>query len=236
MRLVQVDVDAEAVPEPVDRDLDVHLAQAGEQLVAGLRVAAEHERRVLLGEPAERGRDLLLVALGLRRDREAHHRLGEVQLRQLDLVLGIEQQVAGRRLLQLRDRADVTGAELLGRVVILALQDQQRADALLRMRADVDDRRVGVERPGEDTEEVDPAGERVGHGLEDEGRGAGAVDVDRGRALRRRRNAFDHQVEEGGRAEVLRRHAARDREQLAAGDRVLERVRDLLRPSSSPSR
>ena len=40
-------------------------------------------------------RDLVLVALRLRRDREAHHRLGEVELRQLDLALGVER--AGRR-------------------------------------------------------------------------------------------------------------------------------------------
>src|SRR5213078_1560545 len=38
-RLVQFDVDAEATVEPVDRDLDVHLAHPGEELLAGLRVA-----------------------------------------------------------------------------------------------------------------------------------------------------------------------------------------------------
>ena len=53
-RLVQLDVDAEAPLEPLDRDLDVHLREAGEQLLAGLLVAAEVERRVLLGEAAQR--------------------------------------------------------------------------------------------------------------------------------------------------------------------------------------
>ena len=40
-RLAQLDLDAEAALEPVDRDLDVHLRQAREELLAGLRVAAQ---------------------------------------------------------------------------------------------------------------------------------------------------------------------------------------------------
>ena len=47
-RLVQLDLDAEAALEPRDRDLDVHLAHPREQLLAGLRVAAELQRRILL--------------------------------------------------------------------------------------------------------------------------------------------------------------------------------------------
>ncbi len=78
-RRVEVDLDAEAPLEPVDRDLDVHLREAGEQLLAGLRVAAHLQRRVLLVQAPERGCHLLLVALRLRRDREAHHGLGEVE-------------------------------------------------------------------------------------------------------------------------------------------------------------
>ena len=53
-RLVEVDLDAEAALEPVDGDLDVHLGHAREELLAGLRVAAQLERRVLLAQPAER--------------------------------------------------------------------------------------------------------------------------------------------------------------------------------------
>ena len=47
-RRVEVDLDAEAALQPVDRDLDVHLRHARDELLAGLRVAAELERRVLL--------------------------------------------------------------------------------------------------------------------------------------------------------------------------------------------
>ena len=86
----------------------------------------------------------------------------------------------------------------------------------------------GRDRALEDAEEVDPAGERVGDRLEDERGRLGALDVrDRARVLRRG-HALDDQVEQRVRAEVLRRDPARDREDLAARDRVLERVRDLL--------
>src|SRR5204863_7599186 len=58
-RLVQVDLDAEAPAQPLDRDLDVDLAHPGKKLLAGLLVTAEHERRVLLRKPAQRRPDLL---------------------------------------------------------------------------------------------------------------------------------------------------------------------------------
>ena len=112
--------------------------------------------------------------------------------------------------------------------MLLALLEEERAHPLLRVRARVDERLVGADRALEDAEEVDPAGERIGDRLEDEGGRLGALDVrDRAR-LRRRGHSLDDQVEQRVRAEVLGRDAARDREDLAARDRVLERVRDLL--------
>src|SRR5205807_4206982 len=96
------------------------------------------------------------------------------------------------------------------------------------MGAAVHERRVGLDRPREDAEDVDAARERVGDGLEHERGGARAVDRQLALLLRRRRYALDEQVEKGRRAEVLRRDAAGDREELTARDRVLEGVRDLL--------
>src|SRR5204863_112143 len=46
--------------------------------------------------------------------------------------------------------------------------------------------------------------------------------------LRRRRDTLDQQVEQGSRAEILRRDGTGDREDLSARDRVLERVGDLF--------
>ena len=132
------------------------------------------------------------------------------------------------RLLQLRDGADVALAELIRRRVLLALEKQELAEALLRMRAHVRDRGVRLQRALEDAEQRDAACERIGDRLEDERRRAGALYLHRGAALRRRRHALDEQVEERLRAEVLRRDAGRDREDLTARDSVLQRVRNLV--------
>jgi hypothetical protein len=176
-------------------------------------------------EAAQRLRDLVLVALRLRRHREAHHGLGEVELRQIDLVIAVREHVTGLHVLQLGDRADVARAEAVGLVVVLALQHHQRAEALLRLVAQVDERRVGGDGAAVDAERVDPPGERVGDGLEDEGGRAAAVG-DRRRLARRRRDALHEQIEQGVRAEVLRRDAAGNRVELVLRDRGLERGRD----------
>ncbi len=84
---MQVDVHAEPAVQPVDRDLDVHLREPGQELLAGLVVAPEHERGILLGEAAKRGCHLLFVALRLGRDRKAHDRLRKFELWRLAAVV-----------------------------------------------------------------------------------------------------------------------------------------------------
>ena len=145
-RLVELDVDAEATLRALERDLDVHLAHPGEDLLAGLRVAAQPERRILLGEALDRRGDLLLLALDLRRHGEAHHGLGEAERRRLDRDLAIGEQVAGLHVLQLGDGTEVALAEVLRRCRRLALELQQRAHPLLRVLAVVDERRLGRHR------------------------------------------------------------------------------------------
>ncbi len=82
-----------------------------EELLAGLLVAAEDEGRIFLGEPPERLAHLLLVSLGLRRDREAHDGLRKPEIGQLDLGVVRQEEVAGMRLLELGDGSDVAGSE-----------------------------------------------------------------------------------------------------------------------------
>ena len=86
----------------------------------------------------------------------------------------------------------------------------------------------------EDSEDVDPAGEGIGDGLEDEGCASGAFDLDRRALLRRGRDALDEEVEHGRRAEVLRRDSTGDREELAARDCRLQRGGDLFRRELLP--
>ena len=55
----------------------VQLTHAGDDGLASLLVGAHAEGRVLVGQPAQRGRELFLVLLGLRLDGQADHRLRE---------------------------------------------------------------------------------------------------------------------------------------------------------------
>jgi hypothetical protein len=225
-RLVQLHLDAEPALRPLDRDLDVHLAHAGQELLPRLRVAREPERRVLLREAAERLRDLVLVALRLRRHGEAHHRLREAERGRLEVVLGVDEHVARLHVLQLGDGADVAGAEPVRLLVLLALERHQRPEALLRVVAVVDERRVRLHLTRVHPEDRDASRERVGDRLEHEGRDRG-VGLDRRALLRGARHPLDQQVEQLVAPEVLRRDAARDRVDLVARDGVLQRVRDV---------
>ena len=139
------------------------------------------------------------------------------------------------RLLQLGHRADVAGAELVRMPHLLALRDEQLADALLRVRATVEHLRVGPQRALVDAEQVDPAGERIGERLEDERDDlAVGIGLERDLAclhtagLDRRGQVFDERVEQPVGCEIAGSDAARDREQLAARHAVLQDSDDLL--------
>ncbi len=149
-------------------------------------------------------------------------------MRRLDRHLVVDEHVAGHDVLQLRHRAQVADAERLDRLAVLAVQEQDLPEALLRVRARIDERRVARDRAGEHAEAADATGERVGDRLEDEHRLLRVAELDRRALLRGRRHPLDEQVEERGRAEVLRRDPARDRIELVARHRVLQRVRDVL--------
>ena len=112
--------------------------------------------------------------------------------------------------------------------VLLALEDEQLADSLLALRARVDEVRVGLDLAREDAEDVDPPANGSATVLKTNAAGPFAGDLELERFLRRRRDALDEQVEEPGRAEVLRGRAARDGEELVGDDGVLERGRELV--------
>ena len=206
----------------------MHPREAAEELLAGLVVAASvsvgsSSARRLRAVPIFSSSPFAFGSIA-----KLITGLGKIERRDVDRLVGGEQDVACGRLLELGHRAEVALAELLRQLVVLALEEQQLADTLLVARARVDERRVGRERAREHAEEVDAPGERVGDRLEDERGRPAAVDVHGERLLGRRRNALDKQVEEPRGAEVLRRDAARDREDLARDDGVLERGGELV--------
>jgi hypothetical protein len=88
LRAADVGLDVVLALHPVDEHLEVQLAHAGDLGLAGLLVGLHAERRVLLGEAAERDRHLLLVDLRLRLDGDLDHGLGEDDLLELDRRVG----------------------------------------------------------------------------------------------------------------------------------------------------
>jgi hypothetical protein len=224
-RRLEVDLGAEAIAQAVDDHLDVHLRQAGDDLLAGLVVAVQVDRRVLLLEAAQRDEDLLLVALGVRRHRERHDRCRQLDLRHLDRLVPCGQPVAGLGLLELGDGADVARADVLVEV----------ADALLGVRARVEHLVVAAQHALVDAEEVDAPRERVGLRLEDVGeellvlvRLEGDVRKLHRAVLHRRGQVLDDRVEQTVRREVARGHAAGHREDVAVVRPVLQGVDDLV--------
>ena len=177
-------------------------------------------------------RHLLLVALRLRRDREAHHRLGEADVRQLDRSpRASSEDVAGQRRPSASRRRRCRrspSSSASGRAPCPGGSSTWPMRSL-RVRARVDEVRVAADRPVQDAEDVDAAGERVGDRLEDERRGRRRR---RSRSARPSSPATARPRRAGRAARVVPRFFVAtpqaDREHLAARHRVLERVRDLL--------
>ena len=78
LRLADVGADVELAHHAVDDDLEVQLAHAADDGLAGLRVRVDLEGRVFLHELGERHAHLFLVGLGLRLDGDRDDRLREV--------------------------------------------------------------------------------------------------------------------------------------------------------------
>ncbi len=213
----------------------MHLREAGDDLLAGLRIAVQVDRRVLLLKAAQRCEHLVLVALALRLDRERHHRRRELDARHLDRLVTRRQPVTGARLLELGDGADVAWPEVGDVAVLAAFEGQQLPDPLLGVRAGVQHLRVVPDHALVDAEQVDPSGERVGPGLEDVGEHLlSSIRLERHPAdleaavLDRRGEILDDRVEQAIRAEVARRDPAGDGEHRAVVGALLERRDDLL--------
>src|SRR6476659_10873111 len=70
LRAADVRVNRELAHQAVDDDLEVELAHARDQGLAGLVVGLDAEGRILLGEALKARAELVLVGFGLRLDRD----------------------------------------------------------------------------------------------------------------------------------------------------------------------
>ena len=246
LRAADVGVDLELAQHPVDDHLEVQLAHAVDQGLAGLLVGLDLEGRVLLGEAGERGAQLLLVGLRLRLDRDRDHRLGELDRLQLDRRVRGRQGVAGPGLLEADAGADVARVALLDLLAMVGVHHQQPSDPLRLAGRDVEHPSAGAELAGVDAEVGQLADVGVGHHLEGEG-GEGSVvvggpgglgalllalrrrlDPGQRRDLERRGQQLDDRVEQRLHALVLERGAAEDRGHLDVQGGAVQRPGDPL--------
>ena len=141
------------------------LAEGDQELLAGRR-PLDRRGRLLLEHPLEGRTHLVEVRLGLGLDGHRQGRLGEGHLGQDERPLLRGQRVAGLGHGQLGDRADLAGLELAGRLLLLAVEQQQLADPLVLAPVGVPGVALAVERAREDPQVGQPADVRVGRGLE----------------------------------------------------------------------
>ena len=142
LRLADARLDAELALQAVDDDLEVQLAHAGDDDLPGLLVGLDAEGRVLGHQLLQADAELLLVALGLRLDRQRDDRLREVHRLEHDRLLLVAQRVAGADLLQADGRGDVAGVDLLDFLTLVGVHLQEAADALGPALGRVVDRRA----------------------------------------------------------------------------------------------
>ena len=131
LRLADVGRDLELADHPVDEHVEVQLAHAGDEGLAGLLVRLDAERRVLLGQALQRDAQLVLVGLGLGLDRDLDDRLGERHRLEDDRVIRIGQRVAGGGLLEADGRGDVAGVDLFDLLAVVGVHPEDAADPLL---------------------------------------------------------------------------------------------------------
>ena len=219
-----VGVDRELAHQAVDDDLEVELAHAGDEGLAGLLVRADAERRVLFRQACEALAELVLVGLRLRLDRHRDHRVGELHGLEPDRRRVDGERVSGRRRLEADGGDDLAGADLIPLLAVVRVHLEQAADTLGLAGGDVHDPLAGLDLPGIDPKVGQLADVRIAHHLEGERRerlvlgrptrelvARARVDpVDRGN-IERARQVVDDRVEQRLHALVLEGGAEEDR-------------------------
>ena len=108
----------------------MQLAHPGDHRLASLLIAADAERRILVGQRLQCLAQLVLVALRLRLDGDVDHRLGELHPLEDDRVAAIAQRVAGGRLLETEPGDDVAGHRRVEVLTLVGVHQQDAAEPL----------------------------------------------------------------------------------------------------------
>src|SRR5581483_279120 len=151
--LADVRLDLELALQAVADDVEVELAHAGDDRLAGLFVRVDAERRVLRGELLETDAELLDVGLRLRLDRDRDDGLREDHLLEEDRLLLVAERVARARVLQTDGRVDVARVGFRQLFTLVRVHTEDAADALALTARRVRDHRARRDRPRVDAEE-----------------------------------------------------------------------------------
>ena len=170
LRLADVAVDLELAAQAVDDDLQVQLAHAGDDGLAGLVVGVDLEGRVLLGELGQAHGHLVLLGLGLGLNGNGDDRRGELDGLEDDRVLLVAEGLAGGGVLEADAGDDVTGGAgvTVNALVGVHLEDAAQTLAVVLDRVVDVGARLGLTGVDADVGELADVG--VGHDLEGEGR------------------------------------------------------------------
>ena len=133
LRLADGRFDGVLALHAVDQHLEVQLAHAGDDGLAGLLVGADAERRVLVGQGVERLAELVLVGLRLRLDRHVDDRLGELHALEDDRVVAVAERVTGGDVLEAEAGDDVAGHGDVEVLALVGVHQQDAAEALARL-------------------------------------------------------------------------------------------------------
>ena len=161
--------------QTVHDDLQVELAHAGDDGLAGLLVGVGLEGGVLLGQLHEGHAHLFLAGLGLGLDGHPDDGLGELHGLQNDGGLVVAQGVAGGGVLQTHHGGDVAGVDGLNVLPVVGVHLQNPADALSLPLGGVEHGGAGVQHAGVHADEGQTAHIGVGGNLKGQGGEGGLV-------------------------------------------------------------
>ena len=131
LRVTDVALHLEFTTHTVDDDVELQLAHAGDQGLAGLFVGLHLEGRILVGQLRQSDAHLLLVGLGLRLHGHLDHRIREGHGFEGDRGLLVAQGITGGDVLQTHEGVDVAGFGSIHRVLLVGVHLEDLADALL---------------------------------------------------------------------------------------------------------
>src|SRR5919197_2313648 len=170
LRAADVRVHRELAQEAIDDDLEMELAHARDQGLAGFLVAPDAEGRVLLRQALQARRELVLVGLRLRLDRDGDDGIREVHRLEPDRGGVDRERVTGRRGLEADRRGDLAGADLVALLAVVRMHLEDPADPLRLAGGRVHYPVAGLDLAGVDAKISQLADVRVRHHLEDERR------------------------------------------------------------------